>query len=172
MSNVEAVPAKAETQPEAEKYGPGAQSVHDIFELLAFYGLILAMSAAVAFTAVEFLSRMHVGLSVEAEVLTGLAVALGCAVAINWHFDSPIGKSRQRTLKRLAQTYAYPLTLLVGFYVGWQWRENNHPEPEREYAEQMAVRICAMKPDCLATAESAGGRDMKKYIKPSPMPYK
>ncbi len=172
MQNVEAAPTGGEQKAAPSKYGPGAQSVHDIFELLTFYGLILAISAAAAIFAVEFISRIQIGLSSKAETILTLGITLGCSIAINWHFDSPTGKARQSHLRRLAQTYAYPLTLVIGLYGGWQLRHHNHPDPERQFAEQMATRICGQYPDCVADAESASGRDLKRYIRPSAMPHR
>lgn len=140
-----------------------------IFELLAYYALLLILAVFAAAIAAYAASALGISLGRASETAMVGAIVLVTLVALNWHFDSAQGQRRQRALRGIAKGWAYPMALLLGLGLGWQWRHHNDPDPAREQAHRIAASTCGQIPFCLAQAQRiAGGLDLGQYVKPKP----
>lgn len=154
--------AKAHTPPDST--GCAA-----IFELLAYYALLLVLAIFTAAIAAYAVSALSISLDRKSETAMAGAIVLVTLIALHWHFDSTVGQRRGDALRRVAKSWAYPMTLLVGLGLGWQWRHHNDPDPTREQAQRIAASTCGQIAFCLTQAQRiAGGLDLGPYVKPKP----
>jgi hypothetical protein len=140
-----------------------------IFEQLAYYALLLVLAVFAAALAAHAASALGISLDRTSEIAVAGAIVLVAFVALHRHFDSPQGQRRRDMLRGIAKGWAYPMTLLVGLGLGWQWRHHNAPDPAREQAQRIAASTCGQIAFCLTQAQGiAGGLDLAQYVKPKP----
>lgn len=140
-----------------------------LFELLAYYALLLVLAVFVAALAAHAASALGISLDRTSETAVAGAIVLVALIALHWHFGSPQGQRHRDTLRGIAKGWAYPMALLVGLWLGWHWRHHNHPDPAREQAQRIAASTCGQIAFCLTQAQSiAGGLDLAQYVKPKP----
>lgn len=148
---------------------PESTGLAGIFELLAYYALLLVLAVLIAAIAAQAASALGTSLDRKSETAVAGAIVLVALVALNWHFDSLPGQRRRDALRGIAKGWAYPMTLLAGLWLGWQWRHHNAPDPAMEQAQRIAASTCGQIAFCLAQAQRiAGGLDLGQYVKPKP----
>ena len=155
--------------PEAPKLPANGGGFDALFELLAYYALLLALGVVAAFVVLRAAEELSISLSATGKIAAVIFAILAALIALNWHFDSSQGQVSQIKLRQAAKRWAYPITLIVGLTLGWQWREHGDPDHDRKQAEQVAASACGQIPGCLALAQrAAGGADIAQYLKPKP----
>lgn len=147
----------------------GSGGLDALFELLAYYTLVLAMAVVAAFVVLRGADELSISLDSTGKTAVAIVTALATLVGLNWHLERPQGQTSQLKLQQTAKRWAYPLTLIAGLALGWQWREHGDPDHDRKQAIQTAAATCVQFPTCLQLAQrSAGGADIAQYFKPKP----
>lgn len=141
-----------------------------LFELLAYYALMLALGVVAALVVLRAAEELSISLDATGKTAAAIFSIVATLVALNWHFDSSQGQPSQIKLQQTAKRWAFPITLIVGLTLGWQWREHGDPDHERKQAEQIAASTCGQIAFCLMQAQRvAGGLDIGQYVKPKPV---
>jgi hypothetical protein len=145
---------------------PKIKAVRDLFELLAFYGLVWGAAFAVGLSLEWLLAFLPLPPDAGSPLILCGIVIFAIAVSIFWSFDGAAGRQRKAKWMTTARTYGYPITLLVGCYVGWQYHAYDVRYSDETIARRAAESACTQVPDCLTLATRArGGDDVLQYLR-------
>ena len=154
------------SQKSAEASGSG---FGPLFEMLAYYVLMLAGSMIAALVVLRAVAELSIPLSSGGKTVTLILATLAAMIAVNCYFDSSQGQASQARFRQAAMHWAYPITLIAGLALGWQWREHGDPNHDQRQAEHIAASTCGQIAFCLTQAQKiAGGLDIGRYVKPKP----
>lgn len=140
-----------------------------LFEMLAYYVLMLAGSIIAALVVLRAMAELSIPLSSGGKTVAFILATLAAMIAVGCYFDSSQGQASQAKFRQAATHWAYPITLIAGLALGWQWREHGDPNHDRRQAEHIAASTCGQIAFCLTQAQKiAGGLDIARYVKPEP----
>ncbi len=142
-----------------------AKSMRDLFELLAFHTLVWAIAILGGY--LSALGLDAVGLSKGYWRFAPMPVTLIFAIILYASTDKATNEHPEARLRTFSQRYAFPIILLLGIGIGYQWHMRMpSTDPWRDEAIKQALRACSETPACIRNAESVtGSGTVLQYIK-------
>jgi hypothetical protein len=141
------------------------EGLQGIFELAILWAVVLAVPIGLALGIETLLDAAFPLGRAGVHTIISLGVGLLAAIAIISSGDTEQGGRVGRALGGLIHDYAFHIALMAGFAVGWLYRSEYVPDPERARAERAAWKACGTIPECIERATDGNeGNDVTYYI--------
>lgn len=144
---------------------PKARSIRALFEVALLWGIVWSVAISVGWVVSLILDQTVASTRSNWSGVLSILAGLATAIVIAASSDGPNGAARTRRFRRFVRVYGYPLILVAGVFVGWQWRDRRPPDPERESAIAAAAVVCGKIPLCVSEATRVNeGSDVSDYL--------
>lgn len=143
--------------------------IQGLFELMAYYLLIWVAALGVTYFAQYVGTILLPDSAIHSRwyFLGLIAIFVAAVGLISVGLNEQRGGRTKRRLEEIARTYAYPLTLIVGLFFGYQYYGYDYRNSHEGAVHIAALKACANIPACVELAKQYNlGDDFRFYPPP------